>query len=256
MTLEKEFENYLRAQGLAGESVKHYCGLVKTFLSKDPETFWAQDIGRSTRRGYFYALKYWDKFANTKYSKNIVPPSTPESDPHPLSVEDFQKLKEAKVVTEWDHRQKALFSLLSGCGLRISEALLIRPEDISATEINVLGKGDKKRKVALPVAVADILNQYLAVKTSSKEFLITNAGGPMSRYAAYGTLTRWARLHGVKLTPHSLRHTFGCFMLANGADIMSIRDQMGHSSLNATQVYLKVSIEDRKKVVEKYNPFS
>lgn len=144
-------------------------------------------------------------------------------------------------------RDTALFTLLYGTGLRISEALGLTVADAprAGRPLRVLGKGGKERLVpVLPVvaaAVADWLARHPAPSPDAP--LFTGArGGPLNPGVAQRTMRAWRRLAGLPehATPHALRHSFATHLLAAGADLRAIQELLGHASLATTQRYTAV----------------
>lgn len=150
---------------------------------------------------------------------------------------------------EWRGRRDALLVLLLyACGLRLAEVVGINHEDFTDDfhSLRVRGKGDKMRVVPLIERVRYEIMRYISefsdekicIKSENALFLSTRAGR-ISRSDVQRSVARFLRECGVqgKCSPHVLRHTFATHLLNDGADIREIQELMGHSSLNATQVY-------------------
>ncbi len=144
-------------------------------------------------------------------------------------------------------RDTALFTLLYGCGLRISEALALDVRDVpaSATTLRVMGKGRKERLVPLLPVVRDALQAWLALHPDAKPdapLFLGVKGGRLSPRIAQLTLEHYRNLAGLPAhaTPHALRHSFATHLLAGGADLRSIQELLGHASLSTTQRYTSV----------------
>jgi integrase/recombinase XerC len=146
-------------------------------------------------------------------------------------------------------RDIALFTLLYGCGLRISEALAlaVREAPLPGREamLRVVGKGEKERAVpVLPVvreAVAAWMRHHPSPAPEAP--LFTGArGARLNPGVAQRTVRHFRRLHGLPehATPHALRHSFATHLLAAGADLRAIQDLLGHASLSTTQRYTSV----------------
>jgi len=145
-------------------------------------------------------------------------------------------------------RDEALFLLLYGCGLRISEALAITPRDWGKGEaLRVIGKGGRERVVPVLPIVRAAVARYLAalpVALASDEPLFRSRRlrplGPRSVQARMAALRRRLGLPE-SLTPHALRHSFATHLLEEGADLRSIQELLGHASLSTTQIYTRVN---------------
>ncbi|MGQ9819461.1 MAG: site-specific tyrosine recombinase/integron integrase [Candidatus Kapaibacteriales bacterium] len=162
-------------------------------------------------------------------------------------------------------RNLALMELLYSSGLRISEALGIKLKDIDFTNasVKVIGKGSKERIVPIGRKAIDSIKIYLhfvqqinfELKRSENLFL-SRTGNPLTAVDAYriinSMLKQWSE--APKKSPHTLRHTFATHLLNNGADIRSVAEMLGHSSLASTQVYTHVSIEKLKEEYKRTHP--
>ena len=144
-------------------------------------------------------------------------------------------------------RDAALFTLLYGCGLRISEALGLDVRDVPAGvgTLRVLGKGRKERLVPLLPAVQEALQAWLRLHPDPQPGspLFTGVrGGRMNPRIAQLTLEHYRALAGLPAhaTPHALRHSFATHLLAGGADLRAIQELLGHASLSTTQRYTSV----------------
>ena len=179
-------------------------------------------------------------------------PKQPKSLPKPIAARDALSLVhgEAELAEEpWiAARNAALYGLLYGCGLRISEALGLTPADVgaSADTLRVTGKGGKTRLVPLlPVVKAGVgrYRELVPFALSTTEPLFRGAkGGPLNP----GVVQRDMRVMRGALglaetaTPHALRHSFATHLLAGGADLRAIQELLGHASLSTTQIYTAV----------------
>jgi integrase/recombinase XerC len=158
-------------------------------------------------------------------------------------------------------RNFALFLLLYGVGLRISEALSLTRADVAGDLLTVTGKGNKQRQLPLPLPVKSVLNQWL---TASQTYpptapLFPNPQGKaLSPRFAQKILqaTRQALNLPAHLTPHALRHSFATHLLANGADLRTVQELLGHSQLATTQRYLAADTQRILAVHTKAHPLA
>ena len=195
--------------------------------------------------------------------QTIRGPKKPESVPRALSQGEAQNLMENSANTAgalWiGKRNRALFTLLYGCGLRISEALNLNRRDIpqAGDMLKVLGKGNKERFIPFLPFVREVLTDYL----NECPFTSTSDGNAPLFYGAQGKrlhtsiadkAMREARLQlglPATTTPHALRHSFATHLLEENADLRTIQELLGHVSLSTTQRYTKIN---RKKLKETY----
>lgn len=146
-------------------------------------------------------------------------------------------------------RDVALFTLLYGCGLRISEALGLDLRDTplpgSDAALRVRGKGDKERLVPVLPAVRQAMAAWLAHHPDPRldqPLFVGARGARLDPAVAQRNLRSWRRLAGLPehATPHALRHSFATHLLGGGADLRAIQELLGHASLSTTQRYTKV----------------
>jgi len=181
----------------------------------------------------------------------IRAPKTAKRLPRPLSERDaFDVLALSKNTMQkpWiGLRDAALFTLLYGCGLRIAEALGLCWRDVEQPErLKVTGKGNKQRNVPVLPAVRRALDVYRAAcpfETKGPAPLFIGARGErLNAGVAQRALRHLRRDLGLPdtATPHALRHSFATHLLADGADLRSLQELLGHSSLSTTQLYTRI----------------
>lgn len=215
----------------------------------------------STLKNFFKWLARYDTLRNPALSV-IRTPRRAKVLPKALEVNDtFNVIDEAQNLASnsWQGlRDTAIFTLLYGCGLRISEALSLNVGDIGNNDfLRIKGKGNKERIVPLLPVVVENINKYLAecpYQPKQGEPLFLGARGDrlvpriiqrqMQKIRAYLGLPD-------NLTPHALRHSFATHLLAEGTDLRSIQELLGHASLTTTQRYTDVQIETLKKEYDK-----
>lgn len=237
--------------------------IFRSFLSDRSH----KHIEKSSIARELSALKNLFKWLNkNQYIKNTVltiisSPKQTKVLPRALDVDDtFTFLDEAKKFAKepWQGlRDLAVFTLLYGCGLRISEALNLNVGDITDENyIKIKGKGNKERIVPLLPAVTQAINDYLAqcpYKMRLGEPLFLGARGerllPRIVQRQMEKIRRFMQLPD-SITPHALRHSFATHLLENGTDLRALQELLGHASLTTTQRYTDVSIE---KMTEEYN---
>ena len=171
---------------------------------------------------------------------------------------------QADNYTQW--RDKTILFLLYTTGMRRSELLQLKVEDlnVSRKEIRVLGKGKKERIVPMPADSIRFLNEYLDVRKEhfsdivleGNYLLLSGKGKKLDPRTVYGIVNQYLKLapSAEKKSPHVLRHSFATHLLNNGADINAIKELLGHANLGATQVYTHNSIERLKEIYQKFHP--
>lgn len=174
----------------------------------------------------------------------------------------FDSLKGNKLLTM---RNLALFELFYATGMRVSEVsnLTLRQIDLNLQTILVHGKGNKDRYVAFDDHTKKSLVRYLEdarpnlLKDETEQHVfLSNLGNPLSKRGIEYVMQKTFNQAGIsgKVHPHELRHTFATAMLNNGADLRSVQELLGHSSLSATQIYTHVTMAHLKSDYEKYFP--
>ena len=158
-------------------------------------------------------------------------------------------------------RDVALFEFLYGCGLRVSELVGLNLEDIDRGErwLRVRGKGRKERQVPYGAKAAAALERYLPQRkagTAETALFINHRGGRLTRRGAELIVKLYATfLSGdSSVHPHSFRHAYATHLLADGADLRSIQELLGHARLSTTQKYTQVSLTDLIAVYDRAHP--
>ncbi|MBP5246335.1 MAG: tyrosine-type recombinase/integrase [Fibrobacter sp.] len=184
-----------------------------------------------------------------------------------LSQKDLAKEKfpEIENPTLQMVRARVLLELIYGSGLRISEcqSLTWAKLDLSGRNVRVLGKGSKERIVPLTHDLVRWLNTYKLKLAEEQRIVQQNSPVFLNAHGeAHDVRTLRRDIHDLlksigwegKASPHVLRHTFATHLLENGADLMSVKEMLGHSSLATTQVYTHVSAERLKDAFKKTHP--
>jgi integrase/recombinase XerC len=195
----------------------------------------------------------------------LTTPKLPRTAPKPLPVADAATLLEAAetfVEEPWiGLRNRALFTLLYGCGLRISEGLALNRGALPLGDsLKVLGKGRKERVVPVLPAVAEAITEYVAACPygGGKDApIFVGAKGKRLDPAIAQKAMRSLR-HQLQLpdaaTPHALRHSFATHVLGGGGDLRAIQELLGHASLSTTQRYTEVETEQLLAVYQGAHP--
>ncbi len=156
---------------------------------------------------------------------------------------------------------RAMFELMYGCSLRLSElcSLKLSDIDLKSKTARVLGKGNKTRIVPVGSKSIAVIQEYLKLRTiGENHLLVFEDGKPIyARYVQRVVKRVISQISEItKKSPHILRHSSATHMLDNGADLMAIKEILGHSNLSTTQIYTHVSVERLKSVYKQSHPKS
>lgn len=204
-------------------------------------------------RSFFKWLDHSNILHNA-FIGQVRTPKQPRRLPKALSEREAKRvLDEADALTREDwigHRDRALFTLLYGCGLRIDEALSLNQGALPRNgELRVTGKGNKQRIVPVLPAVQEALDSYLALcpfdKTPDQPVFYGARGKRLHQGVAQKSLRDLRQALGLPetVTPHALRHSFASHLLVNGGNLRAIQELLGHESVTTTQRYTELDTE-------------
>jgi len=192
-------------------------------------------------------------------------PKAPQKLPEVMTAEQVNTLIDGvasqRIERPFPARDRAIFELLYGCGLRISELAGLDLEDVDRAQgwLRVRGKGRKERLVPLPGKAAEALQQYWAqrpVVRGERAVFLNHRGGRLTDRGMRGIVKLYATLLAgdPSIHPHSFRHAYATHLLADGADLRAIQELLGHARLSTTQKYTQVSLTDLMAVYDKAHP--
>jgi len=198
----------------------------------------------------------------------VSTPRLPKKLPRVPTIEEMNTVLDGKMpeVAAFPERDRLMFELLYGCGIRNSELTGIDLDDIrlSAEAILIRGKGKKERYVPFGDSVKDALSIYLPVRQqflselrkNTPALLINRRGGRLTTRSVGRIVKRIAVAKGLSpdVHPHTLRHAFGTHMLEEGADLRAIQEMLGHERLSTTQRYTQLSMKHVLDVYDRTHP--
>ena len=274
--------NIREISDITDEKVREF----RMWLNRQPGTG-KDSMKRRTQNYYLIALRAFLKYLRKRDVPGMSPEKielakTPERSLDLISSAELERLLgAASGDDERSLRDKAIMELLFSTGLRVSELCSLDTDlDLSRDEFSVRGKGDKVRVVFLSPAAKDALRTYLKARKDMEEALFVSVprgemggkGGKSEERAAASRGNRnspsrltprsiellmktYAAKAGItkKVTPHVLRHSFATDLLSNGADIRSVQQLLGHSSINTTQIYTHVTDSHLREVHKKFH---
>ncbi len=268
-------EDYLMELELRGQSkntIRNYSYTISNFLEftdKSPENINEQDIKRymiylknqknatnRTIHRHLNALRSFFRYQNIDIADKVQLPKLSKPLPKFLTREEIKSLLEKTDRL----RDKCLIRLLYSTGLRVSELVNLNKNDIKTESIHVIsGKGAKDRIVFVDPGTQEMINHYISERNDDNEALfLSTHGDRISARTIQWLIKNYSKKAGIekKVTPHVLRHSFATHMLEGDADIVVIKELLGHSNLATTQIYTHITDERRKKVYDKAHPLS
>ena len=227
----------------------------------------ARSLGRHLA-GLRSFLRFLEKkgLVNAAGATAMRAPKQPKSLPKPLTDKQALDITSSNAQLQEEPwiaaRDAAVFSLLYGCGLRISEALGLKGADITeqSTSLRIIGKGGKTRLVPLLPAVRDAVLTYVKLcpyDLSADAALFRGArGGPLQPAIIQREMQKLRGALGLpdSATPHALRHSFATHLLGGGGDLRTIQELLGHASLSTTQIYTGVDSSRLLQIYDKAHP--
>lgn len=233
-----------KERGLASNSVSRGLACIKSFF----KFLLKENIIKEDAANIIESPKLWKKL------------------PFTLNVKEVETLLNAPNVRDpMEARDKACLELMYATGMRVSELVNLKMDDINMAVgfVKCFGKGSKERIVPFGKKAKESLVRYLEksrprfLKKKISNFLfLTRLGKPMSRQTFWKIIKRYAKLAKIKkkVTPHSLRHSFATHILERGADLRIVQEMLGHADISTTQIYTHVSKDRLKSIHQKFHP--
>lgn len=246
---ENDVLDFVRQEGCRGGAVASQAHLISVLKSF-----------------YRYLLK--DECLDFNPLANVALPKKWLLLPNYLAIEEiFRLLDTPDIKTVIGKRDKAILELMYASGLRISEVVQLKLDDVYLDEgfLRVLGKGSKERIVPFGEKARDSLADYLAnsrpallQRGSLPQIFLNYAGAVFSRQGLWKLIKAYGLKAGLagRLTPHVLRHSFATHLVENGADLRSVQMLLGHSSIATTEIYTHLAKGQVKKVYDQFHPRS
>lgn len=226
-----------------------------------------RSIGRliaSMRRFYRYCLR--ENLIQTDPTLQIESPKLPRSLPKSLNEQEVEDLLNAPDIgSAIGLRDRAMLELLYASGLRVSELVTVKVNEVSTQDgvVRVTGKGSKTRLVPMGEEAAEWITKYLKEsrpeilqKRLSDALFVTARAEAMTRQAFWYLIKRYALQAGIHkhMSPHVLRHAFATHLLNHGADLRVVQMLLGHSDISTTQIYTHVARERLKQLHSVHHP--
>ncbi len=215
-------------------------------------------------RSYFSYL-YKERYIDINPAENLETPRVEKKMPSILSLKEVECLLSQPDIKEIKGiRDKAMLEVLYATGMRVTELVTLKTDDVNIDMEYVLCRTDSRtRVIPLGSKAIDSLTFYLdkarnvMVRNEGEEVLFVNCfGKPMTRQGFWKIIKAYANKAGINedITPHILRHSFAYHLIENGADLQSVQEMMGHSDISTTQMYSRINKNKLKEVYNKAHP--
>lgn len=234
----------MQKKGKASSSISRACAAIKSF--------------------YHFLVR--ERRIKEDPTINLDTPKLEKRLPRVLTVGEVEDLLNQPDVTNlWGLRDKALLELLYATGIRVSELISIRVEDVNLEMgfLRCFGKGSKERIVPIGSVALNYLERYInearnqLVKDKETNILFINHRGKgLTRQGFWKIIKKYARQAGInkEITPHTLRHSFATHLLENGADLRAVQEMLGHADISTTQIYTHITRSRIKEVYDRTHP--
>jgi integrase/recombinase XerC len=246
--------------------IRSYMGYLHVKIGNSGKTV-ARKL--STLRSFFqYLIR--EGYTDKNYPKMVSTPKQEKRIPSFLSVDDIYKLLESpKGMKPLVLRDLAILELFYASGIRISELVNLDLKDLNFQDrfVKVLGKGRKERIVPLGRKSSEALQNYINIRNdlikkgsdereSMSALFLNNKGRRITPRGVQNIVMKYVRDAGLKkkVSPHTLRHSFATHLLDAGADLRTIQEFLGHSSLSTTQKYTHLTTDRLMQIYDKAHP--
>jgi integrase/recombinase XerD len=261
----RRFGHWLADQNLELENLERG-PLTKYFQSLRSGGITPRSMARSlaAMRGFFRFLVA-ERHLQRDPTENLDRPKLWSTLPHSLQPSEVEALLAAPDrSTPAGLRDAAMLELLYATGLRVSELIRVRLDDLvlDADFLRTIGKGSKERVVPFGESARRAILTYIETarpqfdKRGDPHLFLSNRGRPMSRQSFWMKIVKYARQAGFtgRISPHVLRHSFATHLLENGADLRSVQLMLGHADISTTQIYTHVSRARLQKMYDQFHP--
>jgi integrase/recombinase XerD len=261
------FALFLSGKKISAVSAVTKNDIINFMLSQKDSGIGASSIARRLAAiRMFYRFLVRERIIRDDPTSLIDSPKLWKKIPETLSVNEVEALlSQPSLHTAQGIRDKAILEILYATGMRVSEAVNLKVDDLNLEVgfLRCIGKGNKERVIPLGKKAIGAVSKYLSSvrpellkkKTSDRLFL-SRLGSQISRQSFWKLIKRYAKDARIKkpMKPHIMRHSFATHLLEHGADLRSVQEMLGHSNIATTQIYTHIN-KDRLKAIHKaYHP--
>ncbi len=258
--------SYLNDQGIDDIKKVTSTNLTSYVMYLEKNKFSAATVSRniaSLKAFYHYLVK--EGIVDDDAATLLHAPKIEKKIPEILSMDEVVRLLEQPSGdTSKEVRDKAMLELLYATGIRVTELITLKTEDVNLNMGYIVCRdASKERVIPFGNEAKKALTRYLSgtraamVADPNSEFLFANCSGqPMSRQGFWKLIKYYAKKAGIvaDITPHTLRHSFAAHLVENGADLRSVQEMLGHSDISTTQIYAHMNHSHIKEVYAKAHP--
>lgn len=261
------YESFLAAKRTASVSATNRNDVVSFMLSQKDRGIGASSIARRLAAiRMFYRFLVRERVLREDPTSLIETPKLWKKIPETLSVNEIEALlAQPAVRSAQGVRDKAILETLYATGMRVSEVVHLKTEDLNLDVgfLRCVGKGNKERVIPLGKKAIAAVSRYLEtvrprlVKNKQSDCLfVSRLGSRISRQSLWKLIKRYARDARIRkpMKPHILRHSFATHLLEHGADLRSVQEMLGHSDISTTQIYTHVNKDRLKAIHAKFHP--
>lgn len=258
-----KYLEYMESKNISSALDISYNNLLDYLKYLDDNKYEVSSVARK-----IVSIKAFHKYLSENYnvidiSTKINTPRFYRKLPNILTIEEVDNLLNIKLDTPFDYRNKAMLELMYSSGLRVSELINLELSDIDLNNnyVRCFGKGSKERIVPIGEYSSKYLSIYIneyrdSMKKSyyTEKIFLNNHGKEMTRQGFFKIIKKIAKDKDINknITPHMLRHSFATHLLNNGADLRTIQEMLGHSSISTTQIYTNVTNDILKENYDLY----
>lgn len=234
----------MQKKGKASSSISRACAAIKSF----------------------YHFLVMERLIEKDPTLNLDTPKLEHRLPRVLTLNEVEQLlNQPDTSVIWGFRDKTMLELLYATGIRVSELILIKVEDLNVEMgfLRCFGKGSKERIVPVGSVALKYLDKYINevrpkfLKEQDNGILFLNhLGKGLTRQGFWKIIRKYAQKAGIEkhITPHTLRHSFATHLLENGADLRSVQEMLGHADISTTQIYTHITRSKIKEVYDRTHP--
>ena len=258
-----KYLEYMESKNISNALDISYNNLLNYLKYLDDNKYEVSSVARK-----IVSIKAFHKYLSENYkvidiSTKINTPRFYRKLPNILTIEEVDNLLDIKLDTPFDYRNKAMLELMYSSGLRVSELINLDLSDIDLNNnyVRCFGKGSKERIVPIGEYSSKYLSIYINEYRDSmkkgyytEKVFLNNHGKEMTRQGFFKIIKKIAKDKDINknITPHMLRHSFATHLLNNGADLRTIQEMLGHSSISTTQIYTNVTNDILKENYDLY----